>query len=62
MSNRCFMELTKEDYFVIDEKSERPERDVRCPHCGGQLIVEYFGNSCITRCENGCISETSRGL
>ena len=56
------MELTKEDYFVIDEKSEHPERDVRCPHCGGQLIVEYFGNSCITRCENGCISETSRGL
>ena len=49
--------------LAIIEKYEHPEKKVRCPRCGAELIYEERGNSIAVECENQpCVFGGLRGL
>ncbi len=56
-------EITQEEYSAIDEKTEHPDKEVRCPRCGRMLIYEIRGNSIAVKCPKPrCIYGGIRGL
>lgn len=59
-------DLTKIDLKVIDDVLIEHFKDKnivsKCPRCGGNMIVNEIGNSCIVKCVNGCIEDGLRGI
>lgn len=49
------LEVLKQDY-------EDKEITVRCPDCGGKIILDKCGNSSEIYCENHCFKSTLRGI
>ena len=39
-----------------------PDKSVKCPRCGGEIIFEERGNSTAVFCENNCIQGGIRGI
>lgn len=55
--------MTEKDYEVLDEKLNNPQKEVRCPRCGNEIIYEKRGNSTAVECKTkGCIYGGIRGL
>jgi len=55
--------MTERDYEILDEKLNNPEKEVRCPRCGNEIIYEKRGNSIAVGCKTkGCIYGGIRGL
>ena len=55
--------MTEEDYKVLDEKLKNPEKTVKYPRCGNEIIYEKRGNSIAVECKSpNCIFGGIRGL
>lgn len=55
--------MTDKDYKALNEKLNSPDKDVRCPQCGNEIICEKRGNSIAVECKTkGCIYGGVRGL
>ena len=55
--------MTENDYEILDEKLNNPEKTVICPRCGNEVIYEERGNSIAVGCKTkGCIYGGIRGL
>ncbi|MBD5554878.1 MAG: hypothetical protein HDQ95_05890 [Roseburia sp.] len=55
--------MTEKDYEVLDEKLNDPQKVVKCPRCGNEIIYEKRGNSIAVECRTqGCIYGGIRGL
>lgn len=55
--------MTDKDYEALDEKLNNPDKEVRCPRCGNEIIFEKRGNSIAVECKtSGCIYGGIRGL
>lgn len=55
--------MNEKDYKVLDEKLKNPDKVVKCPRCGNDIIYEKRGNSIAVECKTkGCIYGGIRGL
>lgn len=55
--------MTEKDYEALDEKLNHPEKKVKCPRCGNEIIYEKRGNSIAVECKTPkCIYGGVRGL
>ena len=55
--------MNKKDYDVLEEKLENPDKAVKCPRCGNEIVYEKRGNSIAVECKTkGCIYGGIRGL
>lgn len=55
--------MTDRDYKVLKEKLNNPEKVVKCPRCGNEIIYEKRGNSIAVECKTSkCIYGGIRGL
>lgn len=55
--------MTEKDYKVLDEKLNNPQKEVKCPRCGNEIIYERRGNSIAVECRTkDCIYGGIRGL
>ena len=55
--------MTEEDYKALDEKLNNPQKTVKCPRCGNEIIYEKRGNSIAVECKTpNCIFGGIRGL
>lgn len=55
--------MTEQDYTALDEKLNNPEKAVKCPRCGNEIIYEKRGNSIAVECKTrNCIYGGIRGL
>lgn len=57
------MVMTKEERMALRDKLENPQKDVKCPRCGKEIIYERRGNSIAVECKSPkCIYGGLRGL
>ena len=55
--------MSEQEYEVLEEKLNNPEKKVICPRCGNEIIYEKRGNSIAVECKTkGCIYGGIRGL
>lgn len=55
--------MNEEDWAALDEKLNNPEKVVKCPRCGNEIIYEKRGNSIAVECKTkDCIYGGIRGL
>lgn len=55
--------MNERDYEALEEKMNNPEKEVRCPRCGNEIIYEVRGNSIAVECKTEkCIYGGIRGL
>lgn len=55
--------MTEEDYKALDQKLNNPEKEVKCPRCGNDIIYEKRGNSVAVECKTkNCIYGGIRGF
>ena len=55
--------MTEKDYKVLDEKLNNPQKSVKCPRCGNEIIYEKRGNSIAVECKTkDCIYGGIRGI
>lgn len=55
--------MTEEEYEVLEEKLEHPDKEVLCPRCGNEIVYKRIGNSISVECKTpGCIYGGIRGL
>lgn len=55
--------MNEKDYKALDEKLNNPEKAVKCPRCGNEIIYEKRGNSIAVECKTkNCIYGGIRGL
>lgn len=57
------MVMTDKEKQALREKFENPEKTVKCPRCGDEIIYEVRGNSIAVECKKPkCIYGGMRGL
>ena len=57
------MAMTKAERNALSEKLNNPNKSVKCPRCGGEIIYEKRGNSIAVECTKPkCIYGGIRGL
>lgn len=55
--------MTEKDYRALYEKMNNPQKIVKCPRCGNEIIYEKRGNSIAVECKTpNCIYGGIRGL
>ena len=55
--------MNENDYKVLDEKLNNPDKKVICPRCGNEIIYKKRGNSIAVECKTkDCIYGGIRGL
>jgi hypothetical protein len=55
--------MNENDYKVLDEKMNHPDKKVICPRCGNEIIYEKRGNSIAVECKTkDCIYGGIRGF
>ena len=55
--------MNENDYKVLDEKMNNPDKKVICPRCGNEIIYEKRGNSIAVECKTkDCIYGGIRGF
>jgi hypothetical protein len=62
-NNKKSLFISKKEYEALDEKLNNPEKTVKCPRCGNDIIYEKRGNSIAVECKTkNCIYGGIRGL
>ena len=56
MKEARMLHSTSEDF------AKHGKTDVKCPRCGGSLVLKEFDTSCTIGCENACITIDYRGI
>ena len=60
------MVMSKNDFEIIDKVAIEHFKDgkivTKCPHCGGEMLIDEVGTSYEVKCVNNCISDTLRGI
>ncbi len=57
------IQMTEKDYEALEEKLNDPEKAIKCPRCGNEIIYEKRGNSIAVECATpNCIYGGIRGL
>lgn len=57
------MEYSQKDIAALNEKLNDPNKTVKCPRCGKNILVDRFGNSYHVYCESrNCIENKIRGI
>lgn len=57
------MVMNKSETEAIKDKLNNPEKNVKCPRCGNEIIYEKRGNSIAVECKTkNCIYGGIRGL
>lgn len=57
------MVMNKNEVEAIKEKLNNPDKKVKCPRCGNEIIYEKRGNSIAVECKTqNCIYGGIRGL
>ena len=57
------MVMTEAEKNALYEKYDHPEKNVKCPRCGNEIIYEKRGNSIAVECKTPkCIFGGLRGL
>ena len=55
--------MNERDYKALQEKLDNPDKVVRCPRCGNEIIYEKRGKSIAVECKTkNCIYGGVRGL
>lgn len=55
--------ITEKEYEILEKKLNNPQKSVKCPRCGNEIIYEKRGNSIAVECmTKGCIYGGIRGL
>ena len=55
--------MNENDYKVLDEKLNNPDKKVICPRCGNEIIYKKRGNSIAVECKTkDCIYGGIRGF
>lgn len=55
--------MNEKDHNALTEKLNNPEKAVKCPRCGNEIIYEKRGNSIAVECKTkNCIYGGIRGL
>ena len=59
-------DITKEEARLLDNThndfSEYGKTDVKCPRCGGAIVMVEYGTSYAIGCERNCVSLAYRGI
>lgn len=57
------MVMNNAELQALNEKLDHPEKPVKCPRCGNEIIYEKRGNSIAVECKTPkCIFGGIRGL
>ena len=57
------MEMTEEEKKALRIKFDNPQKQVKCPRCGKEIIYEEYVNGIAVKCENkGCLYSALRGI
>ena len=58
-----FMVMNDKEKAALKEKMENPDKYVKCPRCGNEIIYEIRGNSIAVECKTPtCIFGGVRGI
>ena len=56
MEEARLLDSTDDDFF------ERGKTDVKCPRCGGTIVLKRYGESYTIGCEHDCLVLAYRGI
>lgn len=57
------MDMNNAEKQALSEKLNNPEKIVKCPRCGNEIIYREYGNSIIVECtDKNCIHGGLRGI
>ncbi len=57
------MEKTEEEKKALRIKFDNPQKQVKCPRCGKEIIYEEYPNAIAVKCETkGCLYSALRGI
>jgi DNA-directed RNA polymerase subunit RPC12/RpoP len=57
------MDMNEDEKKALEDKLNNPDKTVKCPRCGSEIIYEKRGNSIAIECKTPkCISGGLRGL
>ena len=66
LTNVPTVDITKEEASLLmnTEKDliKHGKTDVKCPRCGGSIVMKEFGSSYVIGCENDCVKVGYRGI
>ena len=58
--------ITMEEARILNNTSEdfltHGKTDVKCPRCGGSIILKEYDTSCTIGCEYNCVVIAYRGI
>ena len=59
-------DITMEEAHILDNTGddffEHGKTDVKCPRCGGNIVLKRFDTSYTIGCEHDCIKLAYRGI
>ena len=66
ITNIPAIDITKEEVRLLDDTNDdffyNGKTDVKCPRCGGSIVMEEFGASYVIGCEYDCVKVGYRGI
>ena len=65
-TNLDTVDITEEEARLLDGTNgdfyNNGKTDVKCPRCGGAIVMVQYGSSYAIGCENNCVNLTYRGI
>ena len=66
LTNKPTADLTREEAHLLhsteNDLYNHGETDVKCPRCGGTIVMKDFDTSYVIGCENDCVKIGFRGI
>ena len=66
ITNIPTVDLTREEVRLLrsteDDLYNHGETDVKCPRCGGAIVLKDFDTSYVIGCEHDCVKIGFRGI
>ena len=65
-TNKTTVDITDDEARLLDNTNDdffnNGKTDVKCPRCGGSIVMARFGTSYAIGCERDCVNIAYRGI
>ena len=66
LTNSPTLDITKEEVNLLinteNDLMRNGKTEVKCPRCGGAIVMKEFGTSYVIGCERDCVKVGYRGV
>jgi len=65
-TNMTTVDISDEEARLLDDTNKdffnNGKTDIKCPRCGGAIVLAQFGTSYAIGCEHNCVNIVYRGI